>query len=642
MLRLLFIAFIAQSCSRKEEKVHTPSLADIYITKAQDQTILEQERDSLSTLAYRQAVHEKQPRNIFLAAGLRNRVLAASKPDSSLVFLRNYLDDSQKRNDTLNSANAFYELAKHYDALQQSDSAFKFYNLSREKYEQRKDSLQIAEKLLLIADIYRRYNDYFGLESATTDVLKYIPELPKLPTDTSYLSIAYNNYGLAYSHLGDDANALRYYNLALKLFHDPLAIATVRNNIALVYMEEANYEKAIPILEQLAVQPDVLKDPKTMGMVAGNLGLCYFKTGRPNAKEWIERSVAEREKAGDLFGLIAGYLHFSDFYFNTNKAAARSYAIKALTIANRIHSNDDRLEAIMRLRKLSSGADRETYSSLYISVQDSINKVRQHARNQFAKYRFDATKASEENMRLKSVASESAIEIQRRKAYNSLLFLGICSISIIGVLLYFLLRKRHKHEQVLAVINTESRISKKLHDELANDVFNAMTFAGSQDLADTENVDRLLTDLDSVYARTRDISRENSAIDTGDAYPQHLRQMLAGYSSDKLNVIIQGIGDVKWNQVAAEKKVAVWRAVQELMINLKKHSGASLSAVRFNTNQRAISVIYTDNGSGIASTGVVAKNGLSNVENRIATIGGTVTFESESGKGLRVIITIPA
>ena len=333
LLLVLFLAAnIPVSCSKRTDKVMPPTLADRYISKVQDLTLSQHEHDSLSMLAYRQAVYEKKPRNIFLAAGLRNNFLAAFRPSSSLAFLRGYLNDSQRRNDTLNSANAFYEIAKHYDALQQSDSAFKYYNRSREKYEQRKDSLQIAEKLLLIADIYRRYNDYFGLESATTDVLKYMPELPKSPTDTSYLSIAYNNYGLAYSHLGDDANALRYYNLALKLFHDPLAIATVRNNIALVYMEEANYEKAIPILEQLAVQPDVLKDPKTMGMVAGNLGLCYFKTGRPRAKEWIARSVAERENAGDFFGLIAGYLHFSDFYSGTDKAVARIYAGKALVI----------------------------------------------------------------------------------------------------------------------------------------------------------------------------------------------------------------------------------------------------------------------------------------------------------------------
>jgi hypothetical protein len=41
--------------------------------------------------------------------------------------------------------------------------------------------------------------------------------------------------------------------------------------------------------------------------------------------------------------------------------------------------------------------------------------------------------------------------------------------------------------KVKTSLTTEIRISKKLHDELANDVFQAMAFAETQDLSTSQN-----------------------------------------------------------------------------------------------------------------------------------------------------------
>jgi len=38
---------------------------------------------------------------------------------------------------------------------------------------------------------------------------------------------------------------------------------------------------------------------------------------------------------------------------------------------------------------------------------------------------------------------------------------------------------------------------------------------------------------------------------------------------------------------------------------------------------------------------IILKNGLQNVENRIKTINGTITFEPKTGKGLKILIAFP-
>ena len=54
-----------------------------------------------------------------------------------------------------------------------------------------------------------------------------------------------------------------------------------------------------------------------------------------------------------------------------------------------------------------------------------------------------------------------------------------------------------------------------------------------------------------------------------------------------------------------------------------------------------VRIEYTDNGHGMDLGVRQRRNGLRNVENRIETIGGTITFESEPTKGLSALVSFP-
>ena len=57
-----------------------------------------------------------------------------------------------------------------------------------------------------------------------------------------------------------------------------------------------------------------------------------------------------------------------------------------------------------------------------------------------------------------------------------------------AVFLYYYLKNRNKKEKAEAVYQSETRISKKLHDELANDVYQTMAFVETQDLQNPINI----------------------------------------------------------------------------------------------------------------------------------------------------------
>jgi signal transduction histidine kinase len=259
-------------------------------------------------------------------------------------------------------------------------------------------------------------------------------------------------------------------------------------------------------------------------------------------------------------------------------------------------------------------------------LSDSINRVRQTAKNEFAKIRYDSKIANQEKLRYKNQKEQILF-------WSLLLiFLGLLGF------LFFTYRSRLQLKQT--VYKTETRIAKQLHDELANDVYQVMTFAETQDLQTTEKKEHLLEHLDHIYTRTRNISQQNSEIPIDGRYKDALLDLLNSFSSEKVNVMLTNSQDIDWLTIRKTTKIALYRVLQELMVNMKKHSQCSLVVLRFGKTKTHLEISYADNGLGIPDA-LISKKGLQNVENRITDIKGTITFDSETGKGFKVAIRLP-
>ena len=167
-----------------------------------------------------------------------------------------------------------------------------------------------------------------------------------------------------------------------------------------------------------------------------------------------------------------------------------------------------------------------------------------------------------------------------------------------------------------------------------------MTFAETQDLENPEKKEVLLENLDAIYGKARDISRSNSAIPTDEKFEAILQDLINSFNSETVNVILKNSPPLDWNKVNPSAKNAIYRVLQELMVNMKKHSDANLVLLAFSSSSKGIEIKYSDNGKGIASNDFT-KKGLQNAENRILAIQGTLTFDSEPEKGFRAKLIIP-
>ncbi|WP_317191336.1 sensor histidine kinase [Flavobacterium agrisoli] len=117
--------------------------------------------------------------------------------------------------------------------------------------------------------------------------------------------------------------------------------------------------------------------------------------------------------------------------------------------------------------------------------------------------------------------------------------------------------------------------------------------------------------------------------------------MLATYNTNTRNIIINNIDTVNWPIIDDIKKVTLYRVLQELMVNMKKHSEATLVVLTFDVSTpKSLLFYYVDNGNGCLIT-QITKNGLQNVENRIRAINGTCIFDTAPEKGFKIKLSIP-
>ena len=523
---------------------------------------------------------------------------------------------------------------KHYEN-EKSDSSYYYYNEAKIAAELKKDTSRIIHSLSWMAQIQRNKGDYTGSEVSAVEALPFLENNNKYPNGRWNI---YNQLGNNYLYTLDYKKAFYYFNKALNLQTDLIEKANTKNNIAFVYMAKDKYQEAIKILYPLTLKKEVLDDPEAYSRIIDNLGYCYSKVENPKALNYLNQSLKIRLETKNDPGLIANYYHFFEYYKNKNPKSAIHYARLAYRQATKVNDVNDRLECLKILIENNTGNQSKKYSLLYLKINDSIYKVRLKAKNQFAKIRYDSTQEKNENLKLK----ENTILQQEQQTNRNLILYFVVGIFItISILVINFLKAKNKREKIKSAYNTEIRIAKKLHDELANDVFQTMAFAETQDLSTMENKEVLLNNLENIYSRTRNISKENSIIESGPNFVSNLKEMMSGFNSKEVNVLINGIDTINWTTVERKNKISLYRVIQELLVNMKKHSQCSLVVLTFKINQKKLQIDYSDNGIGAAFDEKKLKNGLLNVENRILAIKGTLTFDTKPNKGFKVTILFP-
>ncbi len=88
-------------------------------------------------------------------------------------------------------------------------------------------------------------------------------------------------------------------------------------------------------------------------------------------------------------------------------------------------------------------------------------------------------------------------------------------------------------------------------------------------------------------------------------------------------------------------ETAIYRTVQELVMNVIKHAGASKSTIEVEVNGKAVHIMVCDNGKGFAENQKSNGIGLTTIRNKVKLLNGKFTLTSGNGQDTAVNIRIP-
>lgn len=563
---------------------------------------------------------------------------------SALFLLKSYKGETHfkiKKRDTFSEINRLTDIGDVFYDHFKYDSAFIYYNKAQLICDPKINPTQYVYALSSIAELQQQQGNYIASEATVTETLPYL----KYIKDSMYSWLIYNTQGINYTNNEDYNNAIIYFRKAIKLKTNTWRKCMALNNLAIVYIHQKRYYEAKELLEMLSLQKNISKFnvPNNIeyAFTVDNLGYCYYKLGDSRALNCFYEGLKIRHQLKSTDGLTANYIHLSFFFQKTNRALAEAYALEGYKTAAKIKSVSGQINTLNLIIKSSEGDVLKKHALEYIQLNDSMDITRKKSKNQFADIKYTFKKDKEENLQLKAQKAENELQLERQTTRNIISYIIILFIIILITLLCFYLTSKSTKEKNEAIYKSEIRISKKLHDELANDVYQTLTFAKNRDIELTENKEQLLNNLQLIYSRTRNISRENATIETNEKYTAALKEMINGFNTPDINLLLSGIETIAWNKIEENKKITVYRVLQELLVNMKKHSYATLVSISFKRADQNIIINYTDNGKGTDINTITLKNGIHNIETRLLAIKATIDIDSAPEKGFKVFLKIP-
>ncbi len=523
---------------------------------------------------------------------------------------------------SIDSSSFYYKVLLKTENPKAYNNALKYYDNQYKKHLKNNHILKAANDLEIIANGEYNIGDFVESEKVLIKAL----ELHK----NSQSSISRDARKRIYSLLGVLYNNIKWYDKSLDLYSRSLNTAknsrdsiSIFLNISNVLREKDNFTKSIDTLKHALKLVKKSDNLYLKAYILDNLGFSEFLSNNKQGFQHLSESLQLREKLKDTIGLFSNYRHLSHYYKqNSRVEKANVFAKKALALSKEIKDPSYELEALNLLASLDNNKNTNRFQFL----NDSIEKARQLKENKYAAMKYDVDKEKEQTQ---LALLQNAKEKQEKTVYLGLVIL---SIIIFSVIIYIILANRKK-KQLETIFDTETRISKKLHDELANDTFQVM----AQLQALPEIPEEIIDELDLIYSKTRNISRDHNPIYEHTDFYEQLKTMLAAYKSDDFNVIVKNDQKIEWETLNPLKKKTLYIVLKELMTNNRKHSRSNFALISFSQKGNKLNIAYKDNGIG----GDLKKNnGLQNLEYRIKALKGKIDFDSEHGKGFKVDILL--
>ena len=205
------------------------------------------------------------------------------------------------------------------------------------------------------------------------------------------------------------------------------------------------------------------------------------------------------------------------------------------------------------------------------------------------------------------------------------------------------LREFGAQAEELATMRERTRVARDIHDGLGHH----LTVVGMQVQAaravlatDPDRADGLLGQAEDQTRQALTSVRESVAAlrEPRPTVPlsDQLRTLAAESATAGLPTTVDVDGGERW--LPDDVQVALHRAAQEGLTNVRKHASAQAAKVSLAYLEDSVSLVIVDDGRGL---GPGSGFGLVGIRERVEGLGGSLTIESSPGAGVSVRVDVP-
>ena len=574
------------------------------------------------------------------------------------------LTQSTSKNATNHIAESYRYIGIYYENVNMNDSAFHFYLKAEKIYKQFKDEKRLCKIYLDKAQVQYYINDYLGSE---TTLIKALTIAKKKNFEYEKYRV-YLSLGLICCEIKDYDKAFEYYDKALSLgkeleteskFNHPVAFCMY--NIGAAHFFYGNLEKAIEIFE-LALKEENLEytEPIIFCRLLDGLGAARLKLNQyKNSKINFYRSSKIREDFNIEHGKNFNKLYLSEYYTAVKDTLkAKQYAHEAFNLSKSFKAPKDMLLCLKQLSVVEP-ENALKYSQDYIKVSDSMQQIERENRNKFAKIAYETEEITNQK--------DEAVQ---QKWISFCILTAMCILSVLIFIIIaqkvkqkefqFVQEQQKSNEDIYELIQSQQtkidegrdlekkRIAQELHDGIMNKLTSTRL---NLHMLNNKNNDETIKKNLSFINEIQNIEKEirNIAHDLNkEVFTHTVSFILAIEALLKEQRSISSIychsefdKRINWDLIESNKKVHIYRIIQEGLNNCNKHSQAQNIVISiFDKIDHILLEIY-DDGIGFSLNAKKKGIGLLNIYSRTNTFGGAVEIITKQGIGTNIMINIP-
>lgn len=512
---------------------------------------------------------------------------------------------------------------------------------------------------------------------------KAIP-LARQSGDSVLVAENYHNVGMVLMNITNYKEAAEYYKKALHTLssspraHEEKFFAYVNAAKNAIYMRR--FPMARHYLDSARIQCAIIPHSVSVPIYYRTEGNYFRHQKQPQkALTYFEKGIKAAEDLGNDFAISD--ILFEKYALYRDMGDYRTAKIVLLQSSKYFHGQSNISNRRLNFRELAEtdaklGNYREAFEWLnkYTSLSDSVYEADMAMNIMELEKKYKAVEKENEILLLKDENQQQQLALGKNRFLITVLMAGL----LITVLLFFIGWNLYKgkqktidqnqrlHQQELKNIQQQeqiklynavlqgqeqerNRIARDLHDGLGGMLAGVklkLSSIASREYGKVKQPDmeiyKIINQLDHSVDELRRIARNmmpESLLYMG--LEPALRDLCKSLHSERTSVKFQAF-DLRstYNQALL---ITVYRIVQELLTNAVKHAKAANIVVQCSENEDHLYITVEDDGIGFDMEKAHQGKGigLSNIENRVSILEGTVEIDSKLGEGTTFNIDIP-